>query len=81
MLADGVDIVHRYMSSVNMIDHIGLALAFLGTNFTKPSTPLDFLKVRAVINSICKRWKKWWPKNKSWEVLTNQQVNNNTEKK
>lgn len=41
-----------------MIDYVCLVLAFFGTNFAKPSTPLDLLKVMAVIDSICKRWKK-----------------------
>ena len=58
ILADRTDVVHRYVSWVDMIDHVSPVLAFLSTNFAKPSTH-DFLKVRAVIDSIsiCKRRK------------------------
>ena len=58
MLAERTDPLSRYVMKVDMIDHVRLILVFFGTNFAKPSAPLDLLKVMAVIDFICKRWKQ-----------------------
>ena len=65
MLADGTDIVHRYVPAVDMVDHVGFTLALLGTDFALPTAPLDFLKELAVIDSICKKWRIWSPQKQS----------------
>ena len=58
MLAERTDPLSRYMMKVDMIDHVCLILVFFGTNFAKPSAPLKVMKVMAVIDSICKTWKR-----------------------
>ena len=80
MTADRTDPLRRFVVEVHMIDHVGLVLAFLGTSFAEPSAPLDLLKVRAVIDSICKRQNYTETKAIVRSVnQTNQQVKNRVE--